>query len=254
MRSQFTLCLFACLLGGLSAPASSWGASIYSIVIGNANVLPNGTTEVEVTIAGTGDAVNLVGYEFRISAGSSASQLQFLEESESFLSDVDYLFAGNSLVANDGVSSSVGAVSTSLLPNDTFIGGDSSDDFADVTTAGSKLLVTLVVKHLAGPVDPLTTVGQQFAISLVPVDGDSSEFAEGTSNTGFLASSLTGVAFVSQLGMVTVTIPEPSTVSLAMVACLTGMMRRGRRTGSQFRLPCLFPPSPPARGQILIRH
>ncbi len=228
LKSQSKLSLIASLLLGALAPSTSWGASIYSISIGNAQITPNGTANVEVMVLGVGDAVSLVGYEFRISSAGSASQLQFEEESESFLNDADYLFAGNSLALDDGISSSVGAVSTSVLPKDTFIGGDSSSNLAEVPVTGSKLLVTLALKHLAGPVDPATTVGQQFTVSLVPASGDSSAFSGGTSNTGFLDSSFAGVAFISQEGIITVVVPEPAAITLMIAACFVGVRVRGR--------------------------
>ena len=220
MKSQLVLVIASVVLAG-ALSASGEAASIYSVSVGNANIPANGTGEVAVTVTGAGDSINLVGYEFRISpTGGATSQLQFLDESESFLSDPNYVFTGNSAAANDGTPSSVGTVSTSTLPSDTFIGGDGSNDFADVPVSGSKLLVKLAVKHIVGPADPLTTIGHQFAISLVPFDGDSAAFGGGTSNTGFLNSSLAGVPYTSQTGTITVVVPEPaSVVSITIAVC-----------------------------------
>src|SRR5262245_21596003 len=96
------------LLCALAMPSEA--APIYTLSIGSANVAPNGVGEVAVTITGSGEAVNLVGYEFRSTpTGGASSQVQFLEESESFLSDAAYLFAGNSAAANDATPSSVGS-------------------------------------------------------------------------------------------------------------------------------------------------
>lgn len=219
MRSQLKVSIVLSSFFGALIPFAADAASIYSISIANASVAPNGVAEVSVLVTGAGESINLAGYEFRISpTGGTTSQLQFLEESEGLLGDVSYLFAGNSTAASDGAPSSLGTVSTTTLPNDTFIGGDSMNDLANVSVSGSKLLVRLAIKHLVGPADPLATVGHTFSISLVPNSGDSSAFAGGNSNTGFVNSTFAGVGFASQSGTVTVVVPEPSMLAFAVAS------------------------------------
>jgi hypothetical protein len=198
------------------APAS--GGTL-TVQVGDALLAPNGSGVVNVTVTGAGEQVSLAGYEFRITpVAGTTSQLRFLEESESFLNSGSYLFAGNSAARDDAVPSSVGAVSTTTLPADTFVGGDSASDAADVALSGQLLLVRLLVAHDAGPVDPATTFGHSFLVSLVPSSGDSSGLALGTSNTGLLDSSFAGVAYDSAPGTVTVAIPEPSTLVLLLLS------------------------------------
>ena len=230
MNPLTRVCIASTLLFVVLNPLAAQAAPIYSIAIQDSTVGPNGSGEVSVLVTGAGESINLAGYEFRISpSGGATSQLQFLEESETFLSDASYLFAGNSFAASDGTPSSVGTVSTSILPSDTFIGGDSTNDLLDVPVSGSKLLVKLAVKHLTGPADPATTIGHSFSISLIPDSGDSTAFAGGNSNTGFLDSMLAGVEFASQGGTVTVVVPEPITLLLAsMLALSGGLIRRTR--------------------------
>lgn len=226
MKLLLKIGTLVCVLFGLWAPLVATAAPIYSIAIANANVAPNGSGEILVTLSGTGESTNLVGYEFRITPmGGASSQLKFLQETEEFLSDANYVFSGNSAAANDAVLSSVGTVTTTVLPNDTFIGGDSSDDFANVPVAGTKLLVKIPVQHSVGPADPQTTVGHQFSVSLVPTSGDSSAFGGGTSNTGFLDSVQTGVAFESQSGIVTIIVPEPA-VCVSFILTATSLLFR----------------------------
>ncbi len=232
MKSNHILAIALSSLAASLMTHAVQAAPLYTVSVSGASITPDGTGELSVLVSGSGESVNLIGYEFRISpTGGTTSQLQFLEESEAFLSAPNYLFAGNSFAANDGVASSVGTVSTSVLPSDTFIGGDSTNDFADLSVSGSKLLVKLAVKHLVGPADPATTIGHQFSIALVPATGDSSGFAGGTSNTGFVDSSLAGIEFGSQAAIVTVVaIPEPSSVVLALCLGLFGVAKRRRLT------------------------
>ena len=217
------------ILVALVSLFTSQAATAASISVGSLALAPDGSGEVEVTVTGSGDLVNLVGYEFQItpSAGTS-SQLRFVEEDEAFLSLPNYLFTGNSAALDDGLASSVGAVSTTTLPDDTFVGGDSTADFGNLTINGSHLLVRLAVQHDTGPADPSTTLGHAFSISLVPSSGDSSAFAGGTSNTGFVDASFSGVDFDSTGGEVSIVIPEPSSLCLLAI-CGLGLLHRGRK-------------------------
>jgi hypothetical protein len=221
------ICLFS-----VSYAASGRAAPIYSIAIAATTIAPNGAAEVAVTITGASDTINLAGYEFRITpTGGATSQLQFIEESETFLTDPAYVFAGNSAAFEDGIPSSVGTVSSSILPSDSFVGGDGANNLADVTVTGQKLLVKLAVKHLAGPADPATTLGHQFEISLVPAAGDSSAFGSGGSNSGFLNSILAGIPFDSQPGAVSVVPESPCAPLTAIVAALLLSCRLPGQTG-----------------------
>lgn len=95
--------------------------------------------------------------------------------------------ASNSFVSDDGSPSSVGSVSTSGLPHDTFVGSDGTADFLDITATGTYLLVNLHVQHGAGPVGIATNHGRSFSIDLVQASGDSTDFAGGAASTGCVA-------------------------------------------------------------------
>lgn len=202
------------------APLTASAALIYSIEVADLQIAPNGAGQINVSVTGTGDLLNLAGYEFRIApVMGTTSQLRFTEEIEGFLSAADYLFVGNSAAQDDAIPSTVGTVSTMTLPSDTFVGGDSTSDFTDIAINGTKLLVRLNVAHDTGPADPATTFGHSFSLSLVPASGDSTAFASGGSNTGFVDGSFGTVAFDSTSGTVTVAIPEPSVLVLVVTGC-----------------------------------
>jgi hypothetical protein len=220
----------ACSVGlivGLTCSANA--GTLLSIDVADLDVIANGTAEVAVTITATGEALNLAGYEIRITPDAGASsQLRFLEEDEAFLLAANYLFAGNSAALDDGLASSVGSVSTTNLPDDTFVGGDGTADFGDVVLNGEALLVNLRVQHDAGPSDPATTVGDSFSIELVPASGDSVDFSTGGGNTGFLDANFGTLAFGSNSGTVKVVIPEPTSIYLCAIAGMSvlGCLRR----------------------------
>ncbi len=189
-------------------------------------IAPNASSRISVSITGLGDDLSLVAYEFRIRPlATTSSQLMFLEEDESFLADSDYLFFGNSFAFNEGSASNIGSVSTSVLPGDTFIGGDAAADFGNVTLNGSKLLVELMVQHDSGSAGPLTTLGDTFAIDLFPLSGDSTQFTFGNSNTGFVDAALAEVGFTSTSGNVVV-VPEASSLIVLSLACPLALRRR----------------------------
>lgn len=215
----------------LSIAFSSVTMSQVFLTIDSTEISPNGTTAVDVSVTGTGQLTNLIGYEFRITPSvSGTSQLTFEEEDESFLTATDYLFFGNSAAQTDGNASSVASVSTTVLPNDTLVGGDSTADFSDVTIDGTKSLITLRLQHDAGPANSATTIGNTFSIDLVPTNGDSVDFGNGLSNSGLLDSNFTPVGLSSNSATITVAvvIPEPNGMTALAMLALGFVSRRKR--------------------------
>lgn len=202
-----------------------------TIEVGDLVLAPDGSGHLDVRVLGAGESTNLAGYEFRITPDAgTTSQLRFVEESESFLAASDYLFGALSAAAGDGLASSVGVVSTTSLPSDTFVGGDSTDDFSDVAVT-SNLLIRLSVLHDIGPADPATTLGHTFSVALVPASGDSNDFANGLSNTGFADSNFDVLAFDSSPGTVSIVIPEPNCLGLLTLLAIAGTNAiRGERS------------------------
>jgi hypothetical protein len=211
------------------ALASGADAAVISIEVGGLSLAPDGAGQIDVRVTGSGESVNLAGYEFRITpVVGVSSQLRFVEEDEAFLNAGDYLFAGLSAAASDGLPSSIGVVSTTTLPGDTFVGGDGAQDFSDVIVS-SNLLVRLQVQHDSGPADPATTLGHAFTVALVPTTGDSVDFSNGASNTGLVNSAFGTVAFNSLSGTVSVVVPEPGCLGLVALTC-TSLFSPRRRT------------------------
>lgn len=212
-------------LAALLAIACSAHAATLSV--GSLMLAPDGSGHVDVRITSSGESINLAGYEFQITPDiGTSSQLRFIEEGEGFLSAADYVFVGNSGAASDGLASSVGLVSTTVLPGDTFTGGDGTIDFADVVI-GDNLLVRLNVEHDAGPADPATTLGHAFSIALVPPSGDSTAFTNGGSNTGLVDANFSPVGYESSTGSVSIVVPEPGSLTFVLLSGLC-ILRRAR--------------------------
>lgn len=192
--------------------ATSSSADII-VNISSGNIIAGGTGSFDVTVTGAGDDVKGYDFEFLLTplAGATTTLRFVSPQAESFATDSDYLFFGDS----DAVvsSSTITTVSTSSLPSDTLNGVDVTDSGGTVIVgATAKLLATLDVLHfLPGATDPGTTVGQSFSVTL----------ADAT----FLDASNAEILFTSTPGTITIAsaVPEPSSlalvVSLGVLAC-----------------------------------
>ena len=222
-----SLVLAACL-GLFATPAAN---ANYLITVGNISISPGTTGYLPVYIAGgVSQGLASTSLEFRITTGGS-TRLEFLSSPAPALdptfTDVNYVFFGNSL--DETFDLPLGTASLSVVPNDTFIGGDATSDFSDVPVATSDLLLAWL------PITTLTAVppvaGDTFTISLVPVSASGLD-----GNTGFADSSGEYATFSSQPGTVTV-VPEPSSWLLAILGIvnLVPLVRRakiGHRTSA----------------------
>jgi hypothetical protein len=186
------------------------------VSIDSANLTPGSSATVDVLVASDeplGEALGLFGYEFRIS-GVGPTRLDFVDpQSDLQLLDPNYVFAGDSLAA---AFPPVGIVDTTVLPNDTFVGGDSTFSGGSVTVDATNRLLARLEITAATALPPV--VGDTFSIELI---------AE--SLTLFQDDSFNDLDFSSTPGTVTI-VPEPSSAVLCLAGlfavCVHGFRRR----------------------------
>lgn len=219
MRAKFLLIAMATCL---TLHASAWADLV--ITIEDADIQPGQTATVNVWISGSDDALSFFGYEFAITPkGSTASSLQFVDPQPeaTFVTTTNYVLYGDSWAAQSSPYL-VGAATTTTTPNDTFLGGDSTNSLTNMTVGGTNRLL-LQMQVTANT-------------SLPPVSGDSFEISlQPTSSTFFEDASGTPVPFTA----VTATIhavPEPATVvsmvSAGLALCGLVWFRRRRRAAA----------------------
>ena len=188
------------------------------VTVGDATLLTGSTGTVDVMIASdtpSGDLLSFLGFEFRITTGGP-TRLDFVDPQSDFqLTDPNYLFAGDSLAA---AFPPVGLVSTTIVPNDTIIGGDATFSGNEINVGATPLL--------------LARLEFTASIALPPIPGDTFTIdLESSVLTFFQDNTFTDLSFSSTSGTVTIVIPEPSSAMLAIVA-LTAIaptaIRRGR--------------------------
>ncbi len=193
----------ALLIALLLVPAAQ---AALLVTIGSTTLSTGGSGSVDVTISsdsGT-DLLSLFGFEFRIST-LGPTQLDFLSpQSDGQLLDAAYVLAGDSLTVDAGIE--IGTVTTTVVPHDTFVGGDATLSGLDIPVPMTPaLLVRLDLTSLTA-LPPV--VGDQFFIQLVHGP-----------NTFFLDSGFADLPFSSTNGTVTVVeIPEPAALILQAIA------------------------------------
>ncbi|MBI2826981.1 MAG: hypothetical protein HYX69_20080 [Planctomycetia bacterium] len=201
---------------GLFATGGKASAALL-LTIGNAAILPGGTGFVDVTVASdnpSGDKVAFTSFEFRITS-AGATRLEFINpQTDSGTGLSNYIFFGNSVAT---LFPPLGNVSTKSAPSDTLIGGDSTNNGADVTIAGPTLMARLDLSA-ATALPPAN--GDHFTIQLVP-----------SLDTGFLDSQLNPVRYSPEgaSGTVTIGVPEPASWALSLLALATLPLVRRRR-------------------------
>jgi hypothetical protein len=185
------------------------------VSIEDATLAPNSRTFVDVSISSDGagaDVVSATGFEFHIST-AGATQLEFVTpQASDYLSEPAYLFVGDSL-ANSFPP--VGSVSTTIVPNDTYIGGDSTNSGGNIALSNQGHLLVRLEITSATALPP--TPGDVFSIELV--SGLSTFFAD---------STLQNIAFTSTQGRLIV-VPEPAAHVLALFCAFVTMIRASRR-------------------------
>lgn len=116
--------LFALLFVLAAAPLAD---AALIVTVGSTNLAPNGTGSVDVFVRSTGgDTLDLASLTFRITPVSyppGSSLVSFANpQSDSHLTSLGYLFAGDSAAAFFGPPAS--SVFTTTLADDTYVGGD----------------------------------------------------------------------------------------------------------------------------------
>ena len=200
-------------------------------------LLPAGSTAyvpVEIIGDATGANVASTNFEFRITT-TGPTRLEFtsspLPASDPTFAAANYLFAGNSFDQNNGLN--LGNATTTNVLNDTFIGGDATNNGSNVPlTAGSdKLLAFLPVTSLTSL---LPVAGDIFNISLVPLTDANPTGLDG--NTGFADNGGAYSSFASAPGTVTITaasaVPEPGTFGMLLAGAI-GLFGATRRRASR---------------------
>jgi hypothetical protein len=239
-----------CFAGVLAAIATPARADLV-ISIGSASVTQGGTGTIDVLLMSTAssqapDLINNFGFQLQITNnGVDNTQLAFsANQNFGYLSDTtlnpQYVFLGDSIGA--GPPPSGGIVTTTIFPQDTFVGLDStaSGNPVSLSAGTTYLLASLSISTLTGAPP---TANDSFTISLVPPAADGSI---NTSTKTFFdnfdfttGAELSATPFTSTSGTVTIVaaaVPEPASIVSGLTAIMVlgtirvfGWFRRARR-------------------------
>lgn len=209
--------VIALLLMLASAPVAD---AALIVTIGSTNVYPgtSGTVDVYVRSTTGTDQLTVASLQFQITPASpGATGLSFTNpQSDSHLTAPGYIFLGNSAAFISGPLPS-STISTTVTPDDTFLGGDGTDDFSAVLVPTTDRLLTRL------DLSALLSAGGSFQISLVPASGLGGPF------TVFYDQNFNPIEYNSTAGLITT--PEPATMvvfgSLALAGF--GAVRRRNR-------------------------
>ena len=140
------------------------------------------------------------------------STLRFIEnQSEAFLEDADYVFAGNSDVTNEGDSAVFSVTADELVLEDL------TADFTDSVFSTRRLLATFDIEHVLGTTAASATFGDQYQVSI-------------SNDSDFGNASGAPVEFTSSAGILTiVAIPEPGVATFLLLSSGVTLLRRRRR-------------------------
>jgi hypothetical protein len=207
---------FGIALLGLTSPRA--GAEP-TITASNVILAPGGTGTMDFTItSGSGDTLSSFGLELLITkVGNPASLLQFTTAQPDPYGNMSYVFAGESFNGDaDPILPLWGNPTTTHYPNDTISGGDSDDSNQSYVTIGAA----------AG--DPHSYLGAvQFSIPQGAMLGDQFQVSLVTDPNFTYVDDESGdpLTYSFAGGLVTIaTIPEPSTLSMAAIASLGGLL------------------------------
>jgi hypothetical protein len=187
------------------------------------------------------DLINNFGYQLQITNnGLDNTQLAFsTAQNFNYLTDANftpsYIFLGNSSDAQP--PNFAGIPITTLYPDDTFIGFDSTENSQPVSlSSGDAYLLASLTVTTSTTAQPL--IGDNFTVSLVPGTGDGSVF-DGTStyfdNFDFdSGEEVSASRFSSEAGTVTI-VPEPSSIAASLVGIvIVGGIQWARRSAREF--------------------
>ena len=226
-RSYFSIGLLSlATLVWLTLPASARADLVITGGTGTATT-DGGIGSVDFTITSTTgtDTLSSFNVQLQISVLSGGSFLQFTSAQPDPYSRSNYVFAGNSFGSANGIPF-WGPPTTTVTPNDTISGGDSTNDGGFVTISQTPGSLLMSVQFQAAPG---SSVGDSFSIALVPASGS------GTGQTFFNDQNSNPVSYTSTAAVVTLSAPastpEPSSLVLTGLASLGFMFyrRRSRR-------------------------
>jgi hypothetical protein len=219
----------AFILAAIAAPARA----DLLLSIGSASVIQGDAGTFDVLLTSTAsshapDLINNFGFQLQITNnGVDNTQLAFsANQNFGYLSDATlnphYVFLGDSIGA--GPPPSGGIVTTTVYPQDTFVGFDSTASGNPVTLSSGTtyLLASLTITTLSGA-PPMAD--DSFTISLVPATVDGS--MNGSITTFFdnldftTGAALSTAPFKSAPGTVTIVaaeVPEPASIISGLTA------------------------------------
>lgn len=225
-------CFLAAMLILLISSMSASAGLI--ITIGNATVAAGATTTVDILIrSDPGTTTNLASFGFEVLLTTPPSVVHFTgPQPDAQLTEPLYVFFGDS--AAHTTPFPVGSVSSTLAPNDTFIGGDSTN-FDPNTNSFTNVVVTDMDRLLARleiGADELAG-NETGSLSLIP--SDNTFFFDANFND----FTFVGTPFTSTSGTITVqaagsdqnggVVPEPTSLSIFAFGGIALLVAQGRR-------------------------
>jgi hypothetical protein len=198
------------------------------VSIGNLTVAPGGVGTTDVTVSSSDGhpvSLELFGFDLRISKVSGPGRLEFTPTQTDPFSSSNYVFYHDSADNTPPGQTTLGTVSTTSAPHDTYIGSDITNDGSNISVTSPRLLAHLTfTSATALP----AMLGSTFQVSLIP---DFSTFFQYDFATTPMSDSYTFVGGLIMIGSV----PEPSSLILAMIGgvpVLIAVARKGlRRSG-----------------------
>jgi hypothetical protein len=197
------------------------------VSLGNLDIGLGGVGSLDVMLSSSNSSpVNFdsFGFEFQVSLVSGQGRLQFTPTQVDPFTSTNYVFYGDS---GDQGSTSLGTVSGTSPPANSYIGGDFTNDGNEVAVTNSVLLAHLSFTA-ATSLPP--TLGSTFQVSLIANPADS-YFDDGSTPNRY--EVVGGSILVVRP---TLAVPEPSSILLVVVGGLTGLVALGWKRREAFWL------------------
>ncbi len=191
----------------------------FQISISSGTIAPGGNLLLEIGIATDTppQEFDLILEITPLSAAPGSSLIFVDGQSETFLDEADYIFAGTSESIAEDLPSTQNNSGSAITLYDLSI--DSLGDPMNVPVTSGHLLATVDLGHLLGGASPAATAGDQYAVNV----GLASFFSD---------ENVADLEFSSTPGVVTVgavAIPEPAAATMLMLATCGVVLQRRRR-------------------------